>query len=242
MLFRGNGSEASLGPIDDPPEWQTRGSRPLKIYGVEIAGGDDREPIVSHVRWQSSEYSAGIRAGQRVVSISGRRVDTIGELRKLLDEHRRHPWLEIRPAGQTQAIDLAVERPLPRSLPVHPTQVYSTIDALILCLLLLCYDRFRRRDGELTALMMTVYPITRFLIEKIRTDEADILGTGMHISQNISLGLLVVAVGLWIYILAPAGKAGVWDVRHDIIWVTPGKTTTLRTLDTRRPLRDYDNS
>ena len=99
-----------------------------------------------------------------------------------------------------------MDRPLPRSLAVHPTQLYSTIDALILCFLLLFYDRFRRRDGELTALMMTIYPITRFLIERIRTDEAAIWGTGLHISQNISLGLLVVAIGLWIYILRRPAK------------------------------------
>ena len=95
---------------------------------------------------------------------------------------------------------------MPRSLPVHPTQLYSTIDALILCLLLLVYDRFRRRDGALTALMMTIYPITRFLIENIRTDEAAIWGTGLHISQNISLGLLAVAICLWIYILRRPAK------------------------------------
>ena len=87
---------------------------------------------------------------------------------------------------------------MPRSPSVHPTQLYSTIDALILCFLLLCYDRFRRRDGELTALMLTIYPITRFLIEMIRNDEAAILGTGLHISQIIGLGLLPVAVCLWI--------------------------------------------
>ena len=90
---------------------------------------------------------------------------------------------------------------MPRSEAVHPTQIYSTIDALILCALLLVYDRFRRRDGVLTALMLTIYPLTRFLVERIRTDEADIWGTGLHISQNISLGLLVVAICLWVYVL-----------------------------------------
>src|SRR5208283_5548822 len=108
--------------------------------------------------------------------------------------------------GRAGPVDLAVDRPLPRSAPVHPTQIYSTIDALILCLLLLVYDRFRRRDGELTALLMTIYPITRFLIERIRTDEAAIWGTGLHISQNISLGILTVAVCLWIYVLRRPAK------------------------------------
>jgi len=191
--------------VDDPPESQIHGGGPLKIYGLEIAGSDDREAVISHVRRQSPEASAGIREGQRVESISGREAGTIGQLRQLLDEHRYHPWLRVRPAHD-QPIELAVDRPLPRSLAVHPTQLYSTIDALILCLLLLCYDRFRRRDGELTALMITIYPITRFLIEKIRTDEAAIWGTGLHISQNISVGILAVAICLWIYILRQPAK------------------------------------
>ena len=206
LLLHDSGGEVSFGPIDDPPKWQTDGSGPLKIYGLEIAGSDDREAVVSHVRRQSPEAAAGIRAGQRVESISGRTVGTIGQLRQLLDEHRHQPWLRIRPAGHAQPIELAVDRPLPRSLPVHPTQLYSTIDALILCFLLLVYDRFRRRDGELTALMITIYPITRFLIEKIRSDEANIWGTGLHISQNISLGLLAAAICLWIYILRQPAK------------------------------------
>ena len=184
--------------------------------------------MVSHVRRQSPEAAAGIREGQRVESVSGRNVGTIGQLRQLLDEHRQHPWLRIRPAAPAsgypaQPIDLAVDRPLPRSLPVHPTQLYSTIDALILCFLLLCYDRFRRRDGELTALMMTIYPITRFLIENIRTDEAAIWGTGLHISQNISLGILAVAICLWIYILR-GRRTGVWGAGR-FRWLFQGLVT-----------------
>ncbi|MGO9111673.1 MAG: prolipoprotein diacylglyceryl transferase family protein [Thermoguttaceae bacterium] len=206
VTLRGSGDEVLPWGVSDPPESQTRGSSPLKIYGLRIAGSDDQPAVISDVRRQSPEAAAGIHEGLRIESISGRRVDTIGQLRHFLDEHRQHPWLCILPAGHARPIALAVDRPLPRTLPLHPTQLYSTIDALILCFLLLCYDRFRRRDGALTALMMTIYPITRFLIENIRTDEAPIWGTGLHISQNISLGILVVAVCLWIYILRRPAK------------------------------------
>jgi len=206
LLLRGDGGEDLFELIDDPPESQIHGSGPLKIYGLEIAGSDGQEAVVTHVRWQSPEASAGIREGQRVEGISGRPVRMIGQLRQYLDEHRRRPWLRIRPAGQTMPIELALDRPLPRSPAVHPTQLYSAIDALVLCFLLLVYDRFRRRDGALTAVMMTIYPITRFLIEWIRTDEADIWGTGLHISQNISLGILAAAICLWIYVLRRPAK------------------------------------
>ena len=98
-MLRGSDGEASFWSVDDPPESQVHGSGPLKIYGLEIAGGDDQAAVISHVRRQSPEAAAGIREGQRVESVSGRKVGTIGQLRQLLDEHRQHPWLRIRPAA-----------------------------------------------------------------------------------------------------------------------------------------------
>jgi prolipoprotein diacylglyceryltransferase len=48
---------------------------------------------------------------------------------------------------------------------------------------------------------MTIYPITRFFIESLRSDEAPVLGTGLSIAQNVSLLLLACAAGLWFYVL-----------------------------------------
>ena len=52
------------------------------------------------------------------------------------------PWLQHRHLG-TDSTRCAL-----RSLPVHPTQIYSAIDALVLFLLLTAYYPLRRRDGE----------------------------------------------------------------------------------------------
>ncbi len=79
------------------------------------------------------------------------------------------------------------------SLPVHPTQLYSVIDGLMLMTLLLAYFPIRRRDGEVMALLMVTYPITRVLIEFLRSDE-HVFFAGMTISQNISV--VVVSCGL----------------------------------------------
>ena len=84
-----------------------------------------------------------------------------------------------------------------RSLPVHPTQVYSTINAALTAWLLWSWFPHRRRDGEVALLMFTLYPISRFLLEIIRTDEAAIFGTGLSISQNVSLIVLALATVGW---------------------------------------------
>ncbi|HEX6962299.1 MAG TPA: prolipoprotein diacylglyceryl transferase family protein, partial [Lacipirellula sp.] len=59
----------------------------------------------------------------------------------------------------------------------------------------------RRRDGEVLALMITLYPIARFFEEMIRVDEPAVFGTGLSISQNISLILLLAAAAMWVWLL-----------------------------------------
>ena len=94
-----------------------------------------------------------------------------------------------------------------RTPPLHPTQVYSSVSALLLLLFLLACEPFLNRDGQLMALTIGIYPMIRFLLEVIRTDEDSFGSTGMTISQNISLLLLAGAIGLWFYLSKlPTGK------------------------------------
>ncbi len=93
-----------------------------------------------------------------------------------------------------------------RSLPVHPTQLYSTINAALTAWLLWAWFPHRRRDGEVILLLFTLYPISRFLLEIIRTDESAIFGTGLSISQNVSLLAFTLAMIGWAWLLrTPAG-------------------------------------
>ena len=88
-------------------------------------------------------------------------------------------------------------------------QARSAFNDLLLCLLLVAYARFRCRDGEVLAMFLTLYPPTRFVLETVRTDEPDVFGTGLTISQAISLILLLCAVALWAYVLMKP-RAGRW--------------------------------
>ncbi len=85
------------------------------------------------------------------------------------------------------------------SLPLHPTQLYSAIDAFVLLLLLLAYYPLRRRDGEVLGVLMLAYPFTRFLIEYLRNDEG-VFFAGLTISQNISVGLFLGGVAYWFWL------------------------------------------
>jgi phosphatidylglycerol:prolipoprotein diacylglycerol transferase len=88
------------------------------------------------------------------------------------------------------------------SLPIHPTQIYAAINGALLTILLLAFYPYRTYDGTVIALLMTLYPITRYFEETIRDDESKSWFLGiMTISQAISVGLFLVATLLWIYIL-----------------------------------------
>jgi phosphatidylglycerol:prolipoprotein diacylglycerol transferase len=100
------------------------------------------------------------------------------------------------PPWKAQQVLGLIGKDAPWSLPVHPTQLYSCIDALILLFLLSAYYPLRRRDGEVMALLMVTYPFSRFLIEYLRNDEVAYFG-GLTISQNISILLLFWGLLFW---------------------------------------------
>ena len=88
-------------------------------------------------------------------------------------------------------------------LPVHPTQIYSSILALLLCGTLLLLGRlqfYQRRAGLVLASFMVLYSVGRFCIEFIRTDEGAMFGTGLTISQNVSIVFCLVGIALFVYL------------------------------------------
>lgn len=178
------------------------------LHGLKLAS-DPLHAVIAEVEHGSPAEQAGLRAGMRIVAVNGSPVANADMARAILFSlHTPGMPILVTTAPGNRPHRWVLTAPVPRSHPVHPTQVYSTINGLLLCLLLMAYDPFRRRDGELIALALTIYPITRFLLEAIRTDELAIFGTGMSISQNVSLLLLLIAAGLWWYVLRqPRGVA-----------------------------------
>jgi phosphatidylglycerol:prolipoprotein diacylglycerol transferase len=111
------------------------------------------------------------------------------------------PWAVRFPAGThawVRQLNAGLISPsAPASLPVHPTQLYSALAAWIVLGLLLAYFPRRRRPGEVMALLMIMYSVTRWLVEALRADEPAVFA-GMTASQNISIALLVLGVATWL--------------------------------------------
>ncbi len=97
-----------------------------------------------------------------------------------------------------------------RCLPVHPTQLYSSANAFLCCLLLyLFWLRSQKAEksknkGKLFAkpgctfgLMFIIYGVTRFLLEFVRDDNPFEFDS-ITISQNIGIAMVVLGAALMI--------------------------------------------
>jgi phosphatidylglycerol:prolipoprotein diacylglycerol transferase len=181
----------------------------LYLHGLLFHGAPREPAVIDRVEPGSAAEEHGLRAGQRVVMIDKVRTGTVEDAQwELLKLHGAGKELSIQVAGASTPVHWTLSQTRPRSRPVHPAQLYSLIDALLLCLFLLAYEPFKRRDGELTALVLVIHPISRFLLEIIRVDESAVFNTGMSISQNISIAIFAGGVMLWIYLFTrPPGLA-----------------------------------
>ena len=97
------------------------------------------------------------------------------------------------------AVQVPVADLPPNSKRVHPTQIYSSVNAFLMCLFLWFYFPYRRGDGEVFAVMLMVYSVARYLLETIRNDESGQFGTEYTISQWVSFAVIVAGIGLFVY-------------------------------------------
>ena len=80
-----------------------------------------------------------------------------------------------------------------RMLPIHPAQLYSVANALLLCLILNFLFRYRKHNGQIFAVMLILYGPARFGLEALR-NSSPYEFNGLTISQN--LGLLALLAGI----------------------------------------------
>lgn len=182
-------------PMNSPPYLHQHSLG--QLHGFTIGSGENRETVVvTEVQSGGPADVAGLRVGDEIRRINGNAVPTLESGRELLA--MSPPQLELETDQGVVAVSMEA---LPaRSRPIHATQIYSAVNGGLLCLLTWSFYPFRRRDGEVFALMLTLYPVSRFLLEMIRNDEPGRFGTPFTISQIVSLVLLAAACGLWIYL------------------------------------------
>ena len=99
-----------------------------------------------------------------------------------------------------------------RSLPVRPAQALGFFNALLLAALLCAFYRHRRREGQVFAVLLVIYPITRFLLEGIRSDT--VLHLGMTHNQYTSLATVAAGI-IMLFVISklPPSAGPTWSQR-----------------------------
>jgi prolipoprotein diacylglyceryltransferase len=98
------------------------------------------------------------------------------------------------------------------SPPLKPAQLLGIINALVLFGLLLAWQRHRRIEGQVLALLMLLYPVTRFVLEGIRGDQPEnVLHGCLTDGQWASMVYLVGGVVYWLWLARATPSAGPTD-------------------------------
>lgn len=82
---------------------------------------------------------------------------------------------------------------------VHPTFLYESLWNLGLLMFMLWYRKRKKFDGEMLWIYLVGYGLGRFWIEGLRTDQLILFGTGIAVSQGLSLILVLASVGVLVY-------------------------------------------
>jgi len=83
----------------------------------------------------------------------------------------------------------------PTHIPLHPTQIYSSLSGFIIFFILLAIGAKKKYAGQVFIWFLILHSMARLLIERFRGDyRGIILNTGMTVTQLITIFILIGAV------------------------------------------------
>jgi len=164
-----------------------------KLFGLETESRPtpaDPQTIVQ-IRPDSWASANKIQLGQKIVSITEQMVDGPSRSNSLAA-----PAYEATVQVDNRQFQIAAGSLPRRSMPVHPSQIYAAVSGLILCGWTLLFSTFAKRTGVVIGVGLIAYGVQRIIEEIIRVDEAGQFGTSLSIAQWISMGGIVLGLGL----------------------------------------------
>ncbi|MGC9455483.1 MAG: prolipoprotein diacylglyceryl transferase family protein [Phycisphaerae bacterium] len=108
-----------------------------------------------------------------------------------------------------------------RSAPVKPAQPLALVNALLIAVLLTVFFRLRRWEGQVFALLVIAYPITRFVLESVRADNPHNLLRGV-LTHNQYTSLAMLGGGVLLYLLWRRLPASAGPVLAERVKATTG--------------------
>ena len=97
---------------------------------------------------------------------------------------------------------------------VHPTFLYESVWNLCVFFFLLWFSKRKKFKGQVFLLYLGLYGFGRFFIEGLRADSLMLFGTGIAVSQALSLVLVLASVILQIFFLKKNSSADQEDEKE----------------------------
>ncbi len=187
-------------PLSSPPRFELveKGYQTPAGFTMSTEAPDER--TVGAVAPGSAAAIAGLREGDMIVRAGERAIGQYADLFDYLTRNWPRGKKNLELTVQRDGAEVAVGPFEPRTLGLHPTQLYSSVGGLLMFLMLQAYYPLRRRDGAVMALLMLAYPLERFLEEMLRSDNPP-LTWGLTFSQNVSVYLFLAGIlfTLWLW-------------------------------------------
>jgi phosphatidylglycerol:prolipoprotein diacylglycerol transferase len=95
-----------------------------------------------------------------------------------------------------------------RSLPTHPSQLYSTFTALLIAAICISYFSLKPAPGRVMALMLMLEGPTRFILEMLRSEPV-VGAPGLNWSYSMYIGVILFAAGVVMWF-----AMGYWNERR----------------------------
>jgi phosphatidylglycerol:prolipoprotein diacylglycerol transferase len=166
--------------------------------GFTIAEHQPRQGArVGQVDPCSAAAAAGLRPEDVIVAVNGESIPNSDALITALvyswPRGARDLSLKVIHAGTNQPESLPTFVPGTRG--VHPTQLYEVVSMFLMFLVLTAYYPFRRREGQVIAVLMVGYAAHRYLNELLRNDPRP-----EGFERYSSVILFVAGLVLWVYL------------------------------------------
>src|SRR5438552_13768516 len=194
-------------PLSSPPRYALVQEGYQTAAGFTIASPNDEAPAlakVGAVEPGSPAAGVGLLTGDLIVKIRDfpqkgqeEKLNTYNDFDNAISRSPSETRGKNSLALTVKRGDTEVDLPAfqPRTIGLHPTQLYESISMLLLFLLLLAYQPFRKHAGELMALLLVCYGLHRSLNELLRDDARPV-----GFEKYISLILIAAGLVLWFWL------------------------------------------
>ncbi len=83
----------------------------------------------------------------------------------------------------------------PLNIPLHPTQLYSSLSGVIIFIILMILNAKKKFEGQVLLWFLILHSTGRLLIERFRGDDRGlILGTNLSVTQFLAIIILIGSV------------------------------------------------